>query len=123
MFFRYSTYWWLVGRKAMSKTGRTTEEQMAVGVAQIAYSKTDKIATHEQIRNEIPKYVNLTAEDEKVSKTRPNEPMWHQIIRNIQSHYETGGNFIYKGYLEHVRGVGFRVTDEGVGMLKAKKLI
>jgi hypothetical protein len=44
--------------------------------------------------------------------------MWEQKIRNIKSHYEAAGNFIYEGYLEHVRGAGYRVTAKGKGLVK-----
>jgi hypothetical protein len=44
--------------------------------------------------------------------------MWEQEVRNIKSHFESPSNYIYEGYLEHVPGVGYRVTDRGLKLAR-----
>lgn len=48
--------------------------------------------------------------------------MWHQLIRNIKSHYNAEGNFIAEGYLKHVPKRGYQVTSAGVEYLKKRSL-
>ena len=91
-----------------SKAGEITEEEVALIVVQIAAERRDGIASFDLIREEVPKRYRLSAADLAQSVTRPNEAMWEQKIRNIKSHFEVQGNFIYEGYLEHVPGVGYR---------------
>jgi hypothetical protein len=97
-----------------SKSGEITEEVVARIVVEIAAEQPDGIATFNRIRNELPKRYRLSSDDLAQSMTRPNESMWEQKIRNIKSHFEAQGNFIYEGYLAHVRGRGYRVTDRGM---------
>jgi hypothetical protein len=96
-----------------SKPGEITEEEVAIIVVQIASQQPNSIASYERIRQELPRRYKLTAADLAVSATRPNEAVWEQKIRNIKSHFGSPGNFIYEGYLDHVPGVGYRVTDRG----------
>ena|SRR5215469_13730303 len=98
------------------------ESDIALGVMQIAASKPNRICTFDHAREEIPDYVHLTPDNLAPSATRLGEPMWHQLIRNIQSHHASPGNFIADGYLEHVPEVGYRLTDAGLARLKSKGL-
>ena len=91
----------------------TGEDKIAHAILQIAAKHPNGFASFDLIREELPKIVTLTQDDLVTSKTRPNEPMWHQIMRNVQSHHEQEGNYIFEGYLEHVRGEGYRVTSLG----------
>lgn len=84
------------------------ENDIARGVVEIA--KANKgLCTYKRAYSEIPNYVKLNAANLAASVTRPGEPMWHQLVRNIKSHHTTPGNFIHAGKLVHVPGVGFRV--------------
>lgn len=96
-----------------SKPGEITEEEVAFIVVQLASEQDNGIATFDLIREEVPRRFPLTAADRTRSVTRPNERMWEQKIRNIKSHFEVSGNYIHDGYLEHVPGVGYRVTARG----------
>lgn len=98
---------------------RVTEEDVAQAVMKIASLQSDKIATFDRIRDEGPSYLNLSNEDLKISSVRKNEPMWHQIIRNIQSHHDVEDNYIYLGYIEHVPDSGYRITASGEVKLKS----
>jgi hypothetical protein len=54
--------------------------------------------------DEIPNRVTLSAQDLAQSPTRPNEPIWHQQVRNITSHKGAPGNAIHDGRLVAVNG-------------------
>ena len=92
---------------------RVTENEIANIVLSVAVKQPNGIATFDQIRDQVPKYVNLSCEDLRQSLTRRNETIWEQQIRNIQSHHNASENFIQKGYLEHVPKVGYRITKKG----------
>ena len=92
---------------------RTTEFEISIATLQVANTKPNGIASFDDLRSEIPLYINLTQGDLQYSSTRPGERLWEQLIRNIQSHHNSDGNFIALGYLEHVRGVGYRITSAG----------
>lgn len=101
---------------------RATENEVALAVMQIAAGRANHLCTFNRARNEVPNYVKLTAGDLAQSITRTNEPMWHQLIRNIKSHHQTDGNFIYDGLLSHVPRQGYRVTKVGLAYLKKSGL-
>lgn len=92
---------------------RITENEVALAVLKIAANKSDRICTLNDARSDVPKLLDLSEEDLEESVTRNGEPMWHQQIRNIQSHHATKGNFIFEGLLEHVDGGGYLATDAG----------
>ncbi len=97
-----------------SRPGEITEEEVAFIVVQIAAERRDSIASFNCIRVEIPKRYRLSRADLAQSATRQNEAIWEQKIRNIKSHDKSPGNYIHDGYLEHVRGVGYRVADRAL---------
>jgi hypothetical protein len=94
-----------------------TEQDIARGVMRIAASQPNRIATYNRCRKEIPGLVQLNAANNAPSQTRPGEPMWHQIVRNIKSHDIAGTNYIAQGLLEHVPRVGYRITKAGLAHL------
>ena len=97
----------------------TDEHTIADAILHIADKDPNGLASYDSIRSNLPKIVTLTQDDCATSTTRPNEPMWHQIMRNVQSHHEQKGNYIFEGYLEHVPGEGYRITSLGKKQLKA----
>ena len=97
----------------------TSEVNIAKAVLKIAGAENNGVASYGRLRKEIPGHVNLTPADLAMSGTRPNEPMWHQIFRNIKSHFVEPGNAISEGYLEHVPRVGYRITPKGRAYVKA----
>jgi hypothetical protein len=84
------------------------ENDIARGVVQIA-RMYGGLCTFKRAYKEIPNYVSLTAANTAPSATRPGEPMWFQLVRNIKSHDTASGNFIQAGHLIHVPHVGYRV--------------
>lgn len=85
------------------------ENDIARGIVLIARANGG-LCTYKRAYREIPNHVPLNAANTAPSVTRPGEPMWHQLVRNIKSHDQNPGNFIHDGHLTHVPGVGFRVT-------------
>lgn len=92
---------------------KDAEERISKGVLAIAAANPNGVATFRRCRVEIPNYVALTAADLAPSATRPGEPMWHQIVRNIKSHAGEDNNYITLGYLQHVKRTGYKITAAG----------
>jgi hypothetical protein len=86
----------------------------------IAARQANGLATFKRCRNEIPMVVRLNAANNAPSATRPGEPMWHQIVRNIKSHDIAGTNYIAQGLLVHVHRTGYRITQAGRAHLQAR---
>lgn len=97
---------------------RVTENEVALAVLKIAAGRPNQLCTLNRARNEVPNHLALGPEDLAESVTRPGEPMWHQQIRNIQSHHGADGNFINDGLLLHVPRQGYRATQAGIKFLK-----
>lgn len=91
----------------------TSEHKIAECVIRVAAQRSNGIATFKRLYAEVPNHITLTQDDWAPSTTRNGEPMWHQIVRNIKSHYNLEGNAIYENWLEHVPRVGYRVTKQG----------
>jgi hypothetical protein len=102
----------------MPDSPNVTENQVAFVALQIAAKQSNGIATFKRIKKDLPNYIDLSPEDRRMSKTRPNEEVWEQRIRNIKSHDSYAGNYIFEGYLEHVPRSGYRITDRGRRYLK-----
>jgi hypothetical protein len=98
----------------------TSENIIAFGILQITATQPNGVATSHRLRKEIPNYIALSSSDQLPSATRNGEPMWHQIVRNVKSHYAAEGNYICEGYLTHVPRVGYAITALGTKYLKSK---
>ena len=97
----------------MPKKSCSTEADIARAVLLIAFQEPTGIATFNKMRANLPSVIDLSDEDLAPSLTRNGEKLWEQQIRNIKSHYEADGNFIFEGYLEHVPYKGYRITEKG----------
>lgn len=97
---------------------RANERRIGVAIMKIAASQPNSVATFPRIKKEVPNLINLSQEDWAPSKTRNGEPMWHQIVRNIKSHYTAEGNLINDGYIEHIPRVGYKITESGKNFLR-----
>ena len=97
---------------------RTGEHAMAVIVMRILIRRRNGCANLDQMRARIEGSGELTDEDLEPSDSLPNEPVWYQILRNINSNRRTRGNFIYEGYLLHLPGGGYCITNAGRGFLR-----
>lgn len=88
----------------------TPEDVLASLVAEIAKSAFNGIATFDMCYDRIPQMITLTPEDLAPSGPRNGEPLWKQRVRNIKSHDDSPNNYIELGILEHVPGVGFKIS-------------
>lgn len=93
--------WW---NKLPKPTPRVTEAEIANVVEIILRERSNYAASIAELIKEIPNRIDLSAEDLAQSPTRPNEPMWHQRVRNIRSHKDSPGNAIHEGRLIAIRG-------------------
>lgn len=90
----------------------TSERELSIIVVRILANKASGEASIQELIDEIPSHITLTADDKKPSLTRDGEQLWEQRVRNITSHKTTPTNFIYKGYLSQIPG-GLKITDAG----------
>ncbi len=96
----------------MPANNRLNEQDVAAAVLEILANHPKGEMTIAELVKEIPKHLVLSELDRAVSKTRPNEEMWEQQVRNITSHHKSPGNFIFEKYLEAVKG-GLKITEVG----------
>lgn len=92
------------------------EREIGIAVMRIAAANSG-LCTFERAYQEVPQHVVLSPDNLAPSLTRAGELMWQQLVRNIKSHDTTSGNLIAEGYLEHVPGVGYRLTNAGEAYL------
>lgn len=98
---------------------RVTEYDVSVAVLRVLAETDKRSASIAYLVKHAPKFLDLSAADLATSKTRPNEALWEQQVRNITSHHETEGNFICEGYLNRIPN-GLEITDAGRVFLKSK---
>jgi hypothetical protein len=106
---------------AKTRNNRTPESEMRIAALQVAWSKPNGIATTTQLKEEIGKYVDLTPEDLKQSKTRRNEQMYQQIVGNIISHLDSQNNIFARGLAVYT-GDGIQITQAGRDLLRRRGL-
>lgn len=98
---------------------RVSEYDVSIAVL-LVLAETDKgAAPIGHLVKHCPKFLDLSPADLATSKTRPNESLWEQLVRNITSHHDAEGNFIHDGYLERIE-IGLKITDAGRAFLNSK---
>lgn len=95
---------------------RLREPEARILALRIAASRPNREAETAYIKERVPDYVVLTAEDIKPSKTRNGEQMWQQIVGNVVSHKAVSTSIFTKGYADRLPD-GIRVTDSGLAYL------
>lgn len=83
---------------------RMSETDVANVVIKILGNRPGHTATFAELIDLIPREMVLSRADLVRSKSRPNEAVWQQQVRNIVSHQNAPGNAIYEGTLVHVKG-------------------
>ena len=101
----------------------TSEPVFGLAVMQVLADQSNGEATVRTLIRHVPYYVNLTADDQQPSDTRPNEEIWEQRVRNLKSHDQARGNVIAEGFVEHIGRGRYRLTEAGWSRLKQKKLV
>ena len=83
---------------------RVSETEVEIAVVKYLYGLAGHTATIREIKKALPNFLDLSTADRRQSDTRPSEELWEQQVRNIVSHRNTPGNFIFEGRLEHAPG-------------------
>ena len=91
---------------------RVNEHQIGEAALQVLDACPDGTATIGTLKERIPNYVNLSAEDLAPSQTRNGEAIWEQQVRNLVSHRNAEGNIIAEGLVEYRRG-RLTITEAG----------
>ena len=107
------------GKLERSRQDRLSEREARLIVLKIAASQPGHSATIEKLREEVPRYFDLSEADKKRSPSRPRELGWQIVVRNAMSSHMKGGQTIFaKGWAEKIPG-GLRVTRQGIDYLNS----
>ncbi len=107
------------GKLERSLDDRLLEGEARILVLKIAASQPERSATVGKLREEVPKYFDLSPADRKPSPSRANEQNWHIVIRNSMSSHTRGRKSIFaQGWAEKIPG-GLKVTNQGMDYLNS----
>lgn len=107
------------GELDRSPEDRLKEREARIIILKIAASQPSRSASIETLREEIPKYFDLSPADMARSESRKSERLWHIVIRNTMSSHRTGKQTIFaQGFAEKIPG-GLRVTRRGMDYLNS----
>ena len=96
---------------------RLKEREARILILKIAASQPTRSATLSKLREEIPKFFDLSPTDKKQSSSRKNEALWQIVVRNAMSSHTTGTRTIFaQGWAEKIPN-GLKVTKSGVDYL------
>ena len=98
------------GKIERQKDDRLVEEEARTIVLKIAGSQSNRRASMKLLRDELPKFVQLSASDLTPSPTRKHEQLWQQIVRNVAASHPTIFN---AGLARKVPG-GIEITEKGM---------
>lgn len=101
------------GRLTRPIGDRLREPEARVLALKIASLRPARAASTEFIKQEVPKYTQLSPSDLVRSKTRRKERLWQQIVGNVVSHKDTSASPFSKGYAVRTQN-GLRVTPKGL---------
>jgi hypothetical protein len=107
------------GELERSPNDRLREREARLLVLKIAASQPQRSATIDILREEIPKYVELSSADKARSPSRRNEALWQIVVRNTMSSHTTGFRSIFaRGWATKIPG-GLKVTRCGMDYLNS----
>jgi hypothetical protein len=98
------------------KPHRLTEAEVGLATLKILAGSPEGVASLEEIRRKLPRYLDFTSGDVTESQTRANEEMWEQQVRNLVSHRDSKTNIIGAGLALNLFG-GLQITDLGRAFL------
>lgn len=101
--------------------GRLREPEARLLALAIAASMPGHQASTTQIKDQLPQWRELTADDLKRSATRAREEHWQQIMGNVISHSPSSTSIFKRGLAERTDD-GIKVTEKGLALLKEKGL-
>ncbi len=98
---------------------RLKESEARILILKIAASQPKRSATLSKLREEVPKFFDLSPIDKKQSPSRNNEALWQIVVRNTMSSHTTGTRTIFaQGWAEKIPN-GLKVTTLGVAYLNS----
>lgn len=97
---------------------RLREPEARLLVLKIAALMPNQSASTQQLINETPNLISLSEIDLMPSQTRPLQPRWHQIIRNVISHRDSPHGPFVRGYATRTPD-GLVVTEAGIDHLRS----
>ena len=107
------------GKLERSPEDRLREREARVLVLKIAASQPERSATIGKLREEIPRYFDLSPADKARSPSRKNEALWQIVVRNTMSSHTTGTQTIFaQGWAKKIPG-GLKVTRRGMDYLNS----
>ena len=106
------------GQLKRPKADRLREAEARILALKIASLCPDRTASTEEIKREVPSYIELSPRDLAQSTTRRNEKMWQQIVGNVISHKGSPSGLFLNGYARRTHD-GLTVTDKGMDYLKS----
>jgi hypothetical protein len=107
------------GKLERSPQDRLQEREARVLILKIAASQPEHSATIGRLREEIPKYFELSAADKTPSPSRKNEVLWQIVVRNTMSSHTTGTRSIFAQGLAEKIPNGLKVTRQGMDYLNS----
>ena len=107
------------GKLERSPRDRLGEPEARILVLKIAASQPGRAATIDKLREEVPKFFDLSATDRTRSPSRPNEALWEIVVRNTTSSHRAGPKSIFaRGWAEKIPD-GLKVTRSGMDYLSS----
>jgi hypothetical protein len=107
------------GKLERSDQDRLRESEARILILKIAASQPRRSVTINKLREEVPKYFDLSSVDKKRSRSRRNEFLWQIVVRNTMSSHTTGTRTIFaQGWARKIPG-GLKVTKSGVNYLNS----
>jgi hypothetical protein len=103
------------GKLERQRNDRLVEDEARTIVLKIAGSQPDRKATMWLLRDQVPKFIQLSAHDLAQSQTRKNEQLWQQIVRNVAASHPA----IFNAGLAHKIPGGIEVTEKGMTYLNS----
>jgi hypothetical protein len=97
---------------------RLTEREARLLVLKIAALSDGNRSSTRLIKKAVPEFFELSPLDLKISETRRNEKMWHQIVGNVKAHHSGPSSIFSKGWAEPTSD-GIKVTQAGLNYLKS----
>jgi hypothetical protein len=107
------------GKLERSPEDRLRESEARILILKIAASQPKRTVTINKLREEVPKYFDLSLIDRRRSLSRKNEVLWQIVVRNTMSSHTTGTRTIFaQGWARKIPG-GLKVTKSGMDYLNS----
>lgn len=107
------------GRLERPARDRLREPEARLLALKIAAGMPDRRASTQQLIDSASKFFAPSPNDLQPSSTRPLQPQWHQIIRNVISHRGSPHGPFHLGYAERTEN-GLAVTEAGIDYLRSR---